>query len=299
LRIVRRQLCQPIANGFTQLNYLVSLALLLLASLLFASGASSRDSFVDPRAGLFSAYPSSGKDPMQPASSFSVLVFSKTTGFRHSSIPDGIAAITALGQANGFSVNATEDSSVFTTDQLAQYSVIVFLNTTGDILDSNQQTAFEQFIHNGGGFVGIHSATDTEYNWPWYGQLVGTYFTDHPPIQPATVRVQNTSHPSTQLLPERWTRTDEWYNFRGQPVASITILAEVDEASYSGGTMGAHHPITWCHEFEGGRAWYTAMGHTSESFAEPLYGRHLLGGILWAAGVMATWNLDYLPVLMN
>jgi hypothetical protein len=238
-------------------------------------------------------------DLLHPSASFSVLIFAKTTGFRHSSILDGIEAITALGQDSGFNVTATEDSSVFTNGQLGQYSVIVFLNTTGDILDANQQAAFEQFIHNGGGFVGIHSATDTEYDWPWYGQLVGTYFADHPALQPATVKIQNTSHPSTQLLPEQWPRIDEWYNFRQQPAAGLTILAEVDEATYSGGTMGPHHPITWCHEFDGGRAWYTAMGHSSESFVEPLFLNHLLGGILWAAGRLDTWNLHYLPLLMN
>lgn len=294
--ILTRQLSELIANRIPHGDHLVRRVSLLLISVLFASGVSSPDLLVSSRAAQPIAY-LSNRALLAPA--FSVLVFSKTIGFRHGSIPDGIAVITALGQAYGFSVNATEDSSVFTNDQLVQYSVVVFLNTTGDILDANQQAALQNFIHNGGGFVGVHSATDTEYNWSWYGQLVGTYFADHPPIQTATVRVQNTAHPSTQLLPGLWTRTDEWYNFRGQPVAGISILAEVDETTYSGGSMGAHHPITWCHEFEGGRSWYTAMGHSSESFTEPLFQKHLLGGILWAAGRLDMWKLNYMPLLMN
>ena len=294
------QLRNPRVSGHPQFKYLLRLAFFLMTGILFDSSARSHNFLVDSWAEQASAYLSRrGEDSIRPASSFSVLIFSKTTGFRHSSISDGIDAIEALGQAYGFNVNATEDSGIFTNDQLGQYGVIVFLNTTGDILDANQQAAFEQFIHNGGGFVGIHSATDTEYNWPWYGQLVGTYFADHPPIQTATVIVQNTSHPSTQLIPERWTRMDEWYNFSGQPASGITILVEVDEGTYWGGAMGPHHPITWCHEFEGGRAWYTAMGHSSESFGEPLFHNHLLGGILWAAGRLDTWNFHYLPLLIN
>ncbi len=300
LRILTRQHSEPIADRIPHIKRPIRLASLLLITLVLASGASSHELPANSRAGQPIGYLARrSKRPTLLASSFSVLIFSKTTGFRHSSIPDGIAAITALGQAYGFSVDTTEDGSVFSNDQLGQYSVVVFLNTTGDILDANQQAAFEQYIHNGGGFVGIHSATDTEYDWPWYGQLVGTYFADHPAIQTATVRVQNTTHPSTQLLPERWTRTDEWYNFRQQPAAGITILTEIDEATYSGGSMGLHHPITWCHEFDGGRAWYTAMGHSSESFAEPLFRTHLLGGILWAADRLDEWNLNYLPLLMN
>jgi len=300
LRTWTRQHTEPIANKPPHKERLVRLATLVIISLIFAIGVSGHELLVNPRAGQHFAYLTrESKRPTLLDPPFSVLVFSKTTGFRHSSISDGVAAITSLGQASGFSVTATEDSSVFANGQLGQYSVVVFLNTTGDILDATQQAAFEQFIHNGGGFVGIHSATDTEYDWPWYGQLVGTYFADHPSIQTAIVRVQNTSHPSTQLVPDPWTRTDEWYNFRHQPAAGITILTEVDEATYSGGSMGRHHPITWCHEFDGGRAWYTAMGHSSESFVEPLFRNHLLGGILWAAGRLDTWDLNYLPLLMN
>ena len=219
----------------------------------------------------------------QPA--FAVLVFSKTAKFRHDSIPTGIAAIQALGKQNGFRVDATEDSAAFGAAALAQYRVVLFLNTTGDVLDANQQAAFEGFMRNGGGFVGVHSATDTEYDWPWYGRLVGTYFRNHPAIQPAVLDVVDPAHPSTEHLPARWQRTDEWYNFRYEPGPEVTVLLRIDENSYAGGTMGAHHPMAWCHAYDGGRAWYTALGHTRESYAEPLFLQHLLDGIRWAAGV--------------
>lgn len=214
---------------------------------------------------------------------FSVLVFSKTAGFRHASIPDGIAAIAELGAQFNFSVVATEDDAQFSDDNLANFSVVVFLNTTGTVLDDAEKAAFMRYIENGGGFVGVHSATDTEYDWAWYGQLVGTYFQDHPSIQQATVNVVDDEHPSTVGLPPMWERTDEWYNFRTNPRGVVHVLAVLDETTYTGGTMG-DHPISWCREFDNGRSWYTAMGHTSETYKEPLYREHLLGGIRYAAG---------------
>ena len=161
----------------------------------------------------------------------------------------------------------------------------MFLSTTGDILDDRQKAAFERYIGSGGGFVGIHSASDTEYQWAWYGRLVGAYFASHPEIQRATVRIEDPSHPSTKGLPASWERTDEWYNFRNNPRGTVHVLATLDEATYSGGKMGADHPIAWCQAIDGGRSWYTAMGHTTETFSEPLYRLHLLGGIESAAGV--------------
>jgi cytochrome c len=216
---------------------------------------------------------------------FSVLVFSKTTGFRHDSIPLGIATIQALGAEHGFAVDSTEEAAQFSDAALARYKVVVFLNTTGDVLDTGEKAAFERYIRSGGGFVGIHSASDTEYGWPWYGRLVGTWFASHPEIQRATVHVGNPDHPSMKGLPALWERTDEWYNFRSNPRGAVQILATLDEATYSGGAMGADHPIAWCHEMDGGRSWYTAMGHTKESYAEPLFRVHLLGGIESAAGI--------------
>lgn len=220
----------------------------------------------------------------EESSSFAVLIFSKTAGFRHQSIPVGIAAITSLGEQQGFEVEATEDAAVFTADSLAKYRVVIFLNTTGNILDTRQQAAFEGYIRNGGGFVGIHSATDTEYDWEWYGGLVGAYFRDHPAIQSATTKIVDSTHLSTGHLPLKWIRNDEWYNFRADPTPDVNVLIGLDESTYSGGGMGASHPVSWYHEYDGGRAWYTAMGHTIESYEEALFQRHLLGGILWAAG---------------
>ncbi|HYM31860.1 MAG TPA: ThuA domain-containing protein [Candidatus Cybelea sp.] len=223
-------------------------------------------------------------------SAFSVLVFSKTAGYRHESIEAGIAAIRTLGVDSGFKVDASEDATRFTNASLAGYRVVVFLNTTGTILDAEQRRALQTFIESGGGFVGVHAASDTEYDWPWYGQLVGAYFKSHPDIQRARIRVIDRIHPSTRSLPRTWPRTDEWYNFRQSPAASVRVLATLDEASYRGGDMGVDHPIAWCREFDGGRAWYTALGHTVASYGEPLFRQHLLGGILWAAGREAAGN---------
>ena len=216
---------------------------------------------------------------------FVVLVFSKTSAFRHDSIPDGIAAIQELGKAHDFAVDSTEDAARFTDTELARYKVVVFLSTTGDILDDAQKASFERYIRAGGGFAGIHSASDTEYGWAWYGRLVGAYFASHPQIQRALVHIEDLEHVSTKGLPAEWERTDEWYNFRSNPRDHVHVLARVDETSYSGGKMGADHPIAWCQEIEGGRSWYTAMGHTKESYTEPLYRLHLLGGIESAAGI--------------
>jgi cytochrome c len=216
---------------------------------------------------------------------FAVLVFSKTTGFRHDSIPQGIAAIRALAADHGFAVDSTEDAARFSDAGLAGYKVVVFLSTTGDVLDDGQKAAFERYIRSGGGFVGVHSAGDTEYDWAWYGRLVGAYFANHPEIQPATVHIEDRAHPSTTDLPAVWQRTDEWYNFRSNPRGAVHVLATLDEATYSGGKMGKDHPIAWCQAIDGGRSWYSAMGHTSESYTEPLYRLHLLGGIESAAGI--------------
>jgi len=218
-----------------------------------------------------------------PDGRFAVLVYSKTSGFRHDSIPQGIAAIRALGTENGFAVDETEDAKRFNDTALGKYKVVIFLSTTGDILDLGQKAAFERYVRSGGGFVGIHSASDTEYQWPWYGRLIGAWFASHPAIQHATVRIEDPTDPSTKLLPSQWVRVDEWYNFRRNPRGDVRVLAALDETTYSGGTMGFDHPIAWCQSIERGRSWYTAMGHTSESYAEPLFRLHLLGGIESAA----------------
>ncbi|MFC0504039.1 ThuA domain-containing protein [Micromonospora costi] len=226
--------------------------------------------------------------PATPASAadapYDVLVFSKTAGFRHDSIAVGTQAIRDLGAANNFTVTATEDAAAFTTGNLAQYEAVVFLNTTGDVLNASQQTAFESYIGSGGGYVGVHAAADTEYDWPFYGNLVGAWFASHPAIQQANVKVENRAHAATAHLPQTWTRTDEWYNYRTNARSSARVLATLDESSYSGGGMGADHPHSWCKTYNGGRSFYTGGGHTQASYAEPAFRAHLLGGIRYAAG---------------
>ena len=219
---------------------------------------------------------------------FKVLVFWKTAGFVHATqIVNGLALIQSLGTANGFVVHDSNDATVMNPANLAQYAVIVFLCTTGDILDPTQQTAFEGWVTAGGSFVGIHSATDTEYGWPFYGALIGAYFAGHPAIQPATLSVVDASHPSTAALPASFTHTDEWYNFQTNPASNplIHVLITIDETTYTGGTMGSPHPMSWYQDNPGmGRSWYTALGHTDATYAAPFFQSHLLGGILWAAG---------------
>jgi type 1 glutamine amidotransferase len=212
-----------------------------------------------------------------------VLVFSRTAGFRHDSIPAGIAAVRQLGGQNGFVVDATEDAGAFTVQDLARYQVVVWLSTTGDVLDASQQSAFESYVGGGGGYVGVHAAADTEYDWGWYGGCVGAYFASHPAQQQASVVVEDRTSDSTAHLPATWSRFDEWYNYRTNPRGAVNVLMRLDESSYSGGTMGADHPITWWHDVGAGRAWYTGLGHTIESYSDPNFTRMLLGGIRVAA----------------
>ncbi|WP_436499837.1 ThuA domain-containing protein [Actinokineospora sp. HUAS TT18] len=215
---------------------------------------------------------------------FKVLVFSKTAAFRHSSVDEGVAAVLKLGVDNGFTVDTTEDATKFTDANLAQYDAVVFMSTTGDVLDNTQQGAFERYIKAGGGYAGVHAASDTEYDWAWYGGLVGAYFKDHPAQSSARIKVEDPAHPSTAGMSPVWSRFDEWYNFRTNPRDKVHVLASLDETSYSGGSMGVEHPISWCQNYDGGRSWYTGLGHTEASFTEPQFLQHLLGGIKTAAG---------------
>ncbi len=216
-----------------------------------------------------------------PAEQVRILVFTRTEGFRHDSIPAGIDAFRELAVANGWFVEATEDPERFTAELLKPFKAVVFLNTTGDVLDPPHEAAFEAFIRNGGGYLGIHSASDTEYDWPFYKELVGAHFKRHPAVQQATVMVEDQEHPATRLLPHRWTRTDEWYDFRALPEAPHRVLARLDPASYTGSEHTDDHPIVWCREIDAGRALYTGCGHTKESFKEPLFREHLSGSIRW------------------
>ena len=220
----------------------------------------------------------------QDRDGFAVLVFTRTTGFRHSSIDDGVAAIRRLGAGHGFSVDATEDPGQVRDAVLRRYRAVVFLSTTGEPLGPAQQAALQRWVEAGGGWIGVHAAADAFYDWPWYGDLVGAWFRRHPPVQRATVRVIDRGHPSTDSLPAAWARTDEWYDFRPNPRGRVHVLATVDESTYQGGGMGTDHPVIWSHEQGRGRAWYTALGHTEASWSEQRFLAHILGGIRWAAG---------------
>lgn len=219
-----------------------------------------------------------------------ILIFSKTSGFYHASIPKGQRALLNLARENGLEADTTTNAAMFTEANLKNYAAVVFLNTTGNVLDHYQEAAFERYIQAGGGFVGIHSATDTEYDWGWYARLVGANFLSHPKQQNATLRVGNRKHESTRHLPKKWKRFDEWYNFKRMN-PDVKVLMQIDEESYAGGENGKNHPMAWYHEYDGGRAFYTALGHTDESYGDPQYLKHVLGGIRYAVGKNAA--LDY------
>ncbi|RYY55975.1 MAG: c-type cytochrome [Chitinophagaceae bacterium] len=213
-----------------------------------------------------------------------VLVFSKTSGWHHSSIPNGQAAIQKLGAENGFVVDTTSDAAYFSEDSLKNYAAVVFLQTTGDVLNNYQEADFERYIQSGGGYVGIHAAADTEFDWGWYGRLVGGYFNGHPAGTPtAMLRVVDPADNSTKHLPRDWKRVDEWYNYK-KLNPDMHVLIELDETSYEGGTNGKKHPIAWYHDYDGGRAWYTGLGHTEASYTEEPFLQHLLAGIRYAMG---------------
>lgn len=212
-----------------------------------------------------------------------VLVFTKTEGYRHESISTGVKALRELGRQNNFIVIRTESPEDFTNQNLKNYQLVVFLSTTGDVLDAEEEKAFENYINTGGSFLGIHAASDTEYEWDWYGKLVGGYFESHPNnpnVLKATVQRIDTTHISTKHLPDSWVRNDEWYNYKNLN-PSMTVALNLDENTYKGGTNGKNHPIAWYHEVGQGRAYYSGGGHTNESFSEPNFKQHLLGSVLW------------------
>ena len=219
-----------------------------------------------------------------------VLIFSKTVTFRHKSIPAGQQAIMKLGQENNFLVDTTENAANFTETNLKRYKAIVFLSTTGNVLDETQQVALQNYIQAGGGFVGIHAASDTEHDWPWYGQLVGAYFINHPGmyvgengkrssnVQDGEAYAVDKKNASMFGFPDRWKIKDEFYNF-SEFKSPVTVLVKLDEKTYIDGKMGDNHPMSWYHEFEKGKVFYTAFGHTDEMFSNPVFLKHLLGGI--------------------
>jgi type 1 glutamine amidotransferase len=214
---------------------------------------------------------------------YQVLAFTKTTGFRHDSIDEGVALLETAGLTHDFTVTQTEDGADFTDDNLAQYATVVFMNASGDLLDDTQQGAFERYIQAGGGYVGVHCASCGEDEWAWYGDLVGARFSGHPGIQPITINVEDQTHPSTAHLPAVWVWDEEPYNFATNPRPNVTVLATFDESSYEGGSMGDDHPIIWCHEFDGGRSWYTGLGHIADGYSDQDFIQLITGAVEWTA----------------
>ncbi|MFM1830358.1 MAG: hypothetical protein RLZZ558_698 [Planctomycetota bacterium] len=212
-----------------------------------------------------------------------VLVFTRTLGYRHQSIPAGVRTIQEIGHGLWITEH-TEDPTMFRADRLGGFRAVIFLSTTGNVLDALGQRDFEAWVRNGGGYVGVHAASDTEHEWPWYGELVGAWFRNHTDVIAAVVTVERPDGPGMRGLPQPWRRTDEWYAFQTNPRPHTQVLASLDDAQMGEAGMGGDHPIAWCHAMDRGRAWYTGMGHTVESFAEPLFRGHLREGIRWAMG---------------
>jgi glucose/arabinose dehydrogenase/cytochrome c551/c552/type 1 glutamine amidotransferase len=225
-----------------------------------------------------------------------ILVFTKTAGFHHASIPDGVKAIFKLGQENKFDVDTTSNAAMFNEDSLAKYAAVVFLSNTDNddkLFTIYEKNAFQRYIEAGGGFVGVHAASDAGYHWGWYTRLVGANFNGHPEPQTATLHIVDKDNISTKGLPDPWVREDEWYNFKNLN-KDVHVLITIDEKSYKGGTNGETHPMAWYHDFDGGRAWYTELGHTPESYTDPNFLKHLLGGIKYAMD--DNRKLDYAKV---
>jgi cytochrome c len=216
-----------------------------------------------------------------------ILAFSKTDGYRHESIPDAHQALRDVAASIGATIDSTEDASMFADDVLAEYDLVIFASTSEDVLNPEQQLAFQRYIRDGGAFVGIHSASDTEYDWPWYAGLVGGYFDGHPSdpgVRSGLLVVEDAYHPSTNHLRFQWTRDDEWYDIRERN-PNVNVLISVVDSTYKESWDEDRHPLSWYHVYDGGRAFYTALGHTSESYQEAAFVRHLRGGIEWALGL--------------
>ena len=212
----------------------------------------------------------------------SILVYTGTLGWRHDSIPQAVATLRELAPQAGLALVHSEDPAMFEPASLARFKLVVFANTTGPVLAPAQRAAFQRYLANGGAFMGVHAAADTGKDWPWYGELVGAWFHKHPPgLQSTRVRFEAGRGPQGMV---HWQVTDELYNYTRNPRNAVDVIATVDEAGYSGGTMGADHPIAWCHSGNGGRAWYTGLGHDPALYADPVFRAHLLRGLRWASG---------------
>lgn len=208
-----------------------------------------------------------------------LLLYTRTTAYRHASLPDAVAAVRTLGE---FEADHTEDPAVL-EGSLAPYAAVVFLSTSGEVLTPAGRARLAAYVDGGGGFVGVHAAACTEDDWPYYGELLGARFDRHPAYQPGRVVTEDHDHPATRHLPAVWEFTDEWYDFRTSPRGSVRVLLSADESSYDGGGMGEDHPLAWCREQGAGRVFYTALGHAAEAYDDPAFRAHLRGGITWAA----------------
>src|SRR5436190_5701861 len=223
---------------------------------------------------------------------FKVLLVTTTRGWHHESLHAGVLALKEMGIKKFFDVVLWEDPKGFTDKYLEQFQAVIFLNTTGDIFDSTQQKVMERFIQSGKGYVGIHSASDTEYDWDWYTKLVGRMFFIHPAVQTARLKIIDNSFPGLQGFANERLWTDEWYQFGAEMATDLKYVLSVDESRYNpkvqwwekkGEGMGKLHPIAWYHHFDGGRAFYTALGHLPTNFSDPAFLNHLYAGIFWAA----------------
>ncbi|CAN5115816.1 hypothetical protein BH23BAC1_BH23BAC1_14050 [soil metagenome] len=216
-------------------------------------------------------------------SNINVLVYSRTTDYRHPAIESGLKAFNSLASEKGFNITSTEEAEMFTPENLKNFTAVVFLNTSGVILDENQKKAFQDYILNGGGFVGVHAASFTELDWPWFGELVGRFFKGHPKVQEAIIKVVDNKHPATSHLPQKWTWTEEWIDFHPLNSKNLQVVLKVDEDTYEGGGMGEDHPIAWYQKIGKGRSFYTGLGHTDESYSDTNFLQHLYGAIYWAS----------------
>jgi PKD repeat protein/type 1 glutamine amidotransferase len=216
---------------------------------------------------------------------YKVLVYTKAAGATHASTAAGVEAIKALGKEHRFVVQATDKPDRFNDEDLSSYRVVVFLNTAGDVLDDAQQAAFERWFKAGGGFLGVHSAIETEPDWQFLSDILGTRATGEAPLAQATIKVADRVHDASRTLPERWSRTDRFYNFADDVRGRFHVLATVDETTYAGGTMGVDHPVAWCKDTQGGRTFYTAGGDTAATFSDADFREHLLGALDWSAGI--------------
>jgi type 1 glutamine amidotransferase len=232
---------------------------------------------------LLTAACSSDSSPAAPsttAPAARVLMLTATAGFRHDSIPAARQVMSSLAASTGeFTVTATEELSVVTASTLATYDVLVFALTSGELnFTADQRTAILSFVEGGGGFLGVHSASDTLYEWPEYGRLVGAYFKEHPWIQQGTVVVEDQTHPASSGIGGRFTLLEEFYTFRENPRARAQVLLSLDAASV--GAQG-DYPLAWVQTIGRGRAYYNALGHFPETWMDARFQRQLLGAIRW------------------